>query len=94
MMMPAGEAVVGSEVVPAVEVGAAETVLVEVVDLADLVAAVVDLMAVAQEEVGNANTTKSLSQQDLLGHLLFHPDDDIPGFLAGLNISISLYQLT
>lgn len=94
MMMPAGEAVVGSAVVLAVEVGAAEAILVVavVVDLADLAAVVEDLTAVAQEAVGNTNASRLAEGHfNILSQIFFYPDNDIPGFLSGLNIGISLY---
>ena len=84
MMMPAGEAVVGSAVVLAVEVGAAEAILV--------VAVVEDLTAVAQEAVGNTNASRLAEGHfNILSQIFFYPDNDIPGFLSGLNIGISLY---
>jgi hypothetical protein len=95
-MMSAGEAVVGSAAVLAVEVGAAEAILVvavvDLADLADLAAVVEDLMAVAQEAVGNTNASRLAEGHfNILSQIFFYPDNDIPGFLSGLNIGISLY---
>jgi hypothetical protein len=91
MMMPAGEAV-GLEAVPVVEVGAAEAAPAEVADSADLAAVVEDLTAVAQEAVGNTNASRLAEGHfNILSQIFFYPDNDIPGFLSGLNIGISLY---
>jgi hypothetical protein len=51
-----------------------------------------DLTAVAQEAVGNTNASRPAEGHfNILSQIFFYPDNDIPGFLSGLNIGISLY---